>query len=397
MPLKNMILFRSGHHVHVYGADFTDNARALFEYMLANGYNEKWELVWLVFHPDSPEFSAYRQIKNVRFIGIDDKASQEKSRRDSYFEAICRAKYIFSTEHVSFAKNTDDRQVRIQLWHGCGFKTRVSFSRCEYRYEFMTVISKFYADIHQRTFGLRKDQLVITGYPKDDLLYQMDRDDIRNRLSLPVASCYLLWAPTFRKTATEQLSRLDEALVSSETGLPVICSRAALRRLNELLHRKNAILAIKLHPIADTSIYKELDLSNIYLYTNAAIYDLGLQITQIMPLFDAFISDYSSAAISYLLLDRPMGFTLDDVDVYQKNRGFNFSPLHQYLPGVEIYDPDDFLSFIVEVCQGIDKTKAKRNGLRKIMHNFNDGKNCSRILTYFNIGKSHAVADEAPR
>ena len=31
--------------------DFTDNGRALFDYLIENGYNKKYEMVWLVHDP----------------------------------------------------------------------------------------------------------------------------------------------------------------------------------------------------------------------------------------------------------------------------------------------------------------------------------------------------------
>ncbi len=36
------------------------------------------------------------------------------------------------------------------------------------------------------------------------------------------------------------------------------------------------------------------------------------------------VSDYSSVAIDYLLLDRPLGFTLDDYEAYTESRGWVF-------------------------------------------------------------------------
>ena len=42
--VENRILFETND-------DFTDNGRALFDYMVANGYNRKYELVWLVHDP----------------------------------------------------------------------------------------------------------------------------------------------------------------------------------------------------------------------------------------------------------------------------------------------------------------------------------------------------------
>ena len=54
--------------------------------------------------------------------------------------------------------------------------------------------------------------------------------------------------------------------------------------------------------------------------TNDDLVDAGLEINQILGHADALISDYSSAAVDYLVLDRPEAFTLDDVEVYEKRR-----------------------------------------------------------------------------
>lgn len=80
-PLENLILFRSGPHSSAYvkGMDFSDNARALFEYMLANQYNETYELVWLV--KDPAEFSRYSRLKNVSFAAYDWSVSECQEER----------------------------------------------------------------------------------------------------------------------------------------------------------------------------------------------------------------------------------------------------------------------------------------------------------------------------
>lgn len=121
--LKNIIIFRSGPHAasYVKGMDFADNARALFEYMLENGYNEKYEMVWLVKDPS--EFERFQEIPNVKFLSFEWSVSEEKEERDQYYRALCLAKFLFFTDAYGFARNCRKDQIRIQLWHGCGFKT----------------------------------------------------------------------------------------------------------------------------------------------------------------------------------------------------------------------------------------------------------------------------------
>ena len=129
ITVENIIIFRSGPHASAYvkGMDFADNARALFEYMLENGYNEKYELVWFVKNPE--EFEQYNNVINVKFMSFDWSVSENEEERNSYYHALCLAKYIFFTDAYGFARNCRKDQTRVQLWHGCGFKTRVNFVR----------------------------------------------------------------------------------------------------------------------------------------------------------------------------------------------------------------------------------------------------------------------------
>ena len=382
--LKDILVFRSGPAArsYVHGMDYADNARALFEHMLANGYNTKYKLVWMVKNPDD-----FKDIKdsydNVDFYSLEWAVSGTKEQQDLYYDALCNAKFLFFTDAYGFCRYPRKGQVRVQLWHGCGFKTRVRFVPCEKRYEYTTVIGKLYADIHEDIFGLRKDQVLITGYAKEDWLFHPVAD-WKERLNIPKGGKYIFWLPTFR-TAVGSLAALDEYTKESQTGLPVIDKLEDFERINDYLAENNAVMVIKLHPFQDRTTICNLDLSNIVLLDNEQIFDAGLQINQILGAGDALISDYSSAAVDYLILDRPMGFTLDDVEEYKQNRGFHFDPVSEWMPGAEIYDSNDFEKFIQSVVEDNDFTKEKRSMIKEKMHDFNDDKSCERIIKQLGI------------
>jgi len=377
--LENMIVFRSGPHAlaYVHGMDYADNARALFEYMLAEGYNKKYELVWLVKNPQ--EFRHIEEVyENVYFLPYDGAVTDDKSVRNAYYRALCLSKYIFFTDAYGFCRYAREDQVRVQLWHGCGFKTRVNFSRCEKRYEVTTVISDLYAKIHADIYGLRQDQVLVTGYAKEDWLFHPVAD-WRERLHIPRAEKYIFWLPTFRK-AVGGLANLDEKAPENQTGLPVISTCEEMESLNRVLKAGNAMLIVKLHPFQDRNMIAKEQFSNIFILDNDTIYDAGLQINQILGDADALISDYSSAAVDYLLLDRPVGFTLDDVEEYKQSRGFVFEPIKDWLPGEELYDFKDFEKYIESVIAGEDSAGEKRRRITKEMHAFGDDQSCARIL-----------------
>lgn len=382
--LKDIIVFRSGPHAssYVQGMDFADNARALFEYMLANGYNEKYELVWLVKNPD--EFQRYCVYKNVKFLSFDWSMSEVEEERDAYYRVLCLAKYFFFTDAYGFARNCREDQIRVQLWHGCGFKTRVNFVRCEKRYEYTTVISDLYARIHADIYGLRDNQVLVTGYAKQDWLFHPVAKQKLQRLGIPERKKYVFWLPTFR-TAKSSLSQLNEKAMDSETGLPILYRQEMLEKVDALLEQQNMALIVKLHPFQDRNTIHCDHCKNVILLENEQLLKEDVQINEVLGWADALISDYSSAAVDYLLLNRPIAFTLDDVEEYESSRGFVFNPIRDWLPGTEVYDVEDLISFMNGVANGIDDSKEKRNTIRNQMYCYFDDGNCKRILEAFDI------------
>ena len=378
IPLKNILLFRSGPHASSYvkGMDFADNARALFEYALQIGLNHQYELVWFVKNP--AEFEQYRDMENVSFLSFDWSVSDNQKERDAYYHALCLARYIFFTDAYGFARNCRSDQIRVQLWHGCGFKTRVNFVRCEERYEYTTVISDLYADIHADIYGLRKDQILVTGYAKQDWLFHPNEEDIK-KLRIPDAGKYIFWLPTFRSTE-HKLEQLNEYDLKSETGLPIVNTKEKMECLNALLEEKNIVLIVKLHPFQDRDKICCENYSNICLIENEDLVAEDIPINRLLGHADALISDYSSAAVDFMLLNRPIAFMLEDLEKYGQSRGFVFKNIRDWLPGKEIFLFGDIYTFIEEIANGCDTTGDKRWVLRNKMHKYCDDNNCQRIL-----------------
>lgn len=384
VTLKNIIVFRSGPHAssYVQGMDFADNARALFEYALQIGLNSAYELVWLVKDPN--EYRQYENVENVSFLSFDWSVSEMKEERDAYYRVLCLAKYLFFTDAYGFARNCREDQIRVQLWHGCGFKTRVNFVRCEKRYEYTTVISDLYADIHADIYGLRRNQVLVTGYAKQDWLFHPDEMD-KQKLHIPQAERYIFWLPTFRSTE-QKLVQLNEYELESETGLPVVDTQDKLERLNEVLRRNNILLLVKLHPFQNRGMVNCGSCSNIRLIENDELVQQDIPTNRLLGMADALISDYSSAAVDYMLLDRPIAFMLEDVEEYEQSRGFVFENIREWLPGKEILVFEDVCNFVEEIAVNCDMTADKRRNLRKKMHKYCDDQNCRRIFSAFGIG-----------
>ena len=145
------------------------------------------------------------------------------------------------------------------------------------------------------------------------------------------------------------------------------------------------VLVLKLHPVQDREKIGRVDMENIIALDNGLLADLDIQINQLLGHADALISDYSSAAVDYMLLDRPIGFTLDDVEEYAQSRGFVFQNIKEWLPGKELFSFEDFCSFVREIGADIDSTREKRKRLKEKMHRYGDGNNCKRIAEALRI------------
>lgn len=381
--LEDIIVFRSGPHnlEYVRGMDFSDNARALFEYMLSVKLNEKYELVWFVKYPE--EYVAYKAYDNVSFIAYDASVSEEQQERDSYYRALCLARFLFFTDAYGFARNCRKDQIRVQLWHGCGYKMRLNNTPCEKRYEYMTVTSKIYADIHAKAFGLRREQILVTGCAKQDWLFQESKA-LLNKLGILGTRKYIFWLPTYR-FSNKCFEKPKDGDLSTETGLPLISSRKELNLLNEIMTRHNMLLLIKLHPFQDKEAVHCKGLSNIFLVDNELLIQKDIQVNQLLSMADALISDYSSAAVDYLLLDRPIGFVVNDRADYASNRGFVFEDILEWLPGKCIFKTEDLIDFMEEISHDKDSGKAKRRRIRRLFHKNADGENCRRIVESLGI------------
>ena len=233
--LENILIFRSGPMASTYieGMDFDDNSRALFEYALSVGLNKTYKLVWIV--KDSSELAdRFKEYDNVLFLSWEDADSDDISKRDEFFRNLCLAKFLFMTDSYGFALGCRADQVRVMLWHGCGFKARLSLSSNEKNYEYFTVPGEEYAKTYAKNFGLRDDQMILTGLPKVDYIFHPD-PDWHEKLGIKNADKYVFWLPTFRNIDRPGFERHNHTRPKGETGLPMVVSMTEMGRLNDLL------------------------------------------------------------------------------------------------------------------------------------------------------------------
>ena len=350
--------------------DFCDNARALYEYMLQNDYGKKYKLIWFVNDPEKLNKYKNPQVKFVKFPA----SNKKEEIIIQYYKN--RAKFFFFT-HPSWLKSWKKDQKVTNLSHGCGCKKGKSLKIGEL-FDIDFTIGKFHTNVESACFGCTPDKLLDLGYSRNDILINQKKANLQNKQKT------IIWMPTFRKCNNDSLS---EDYIHNETGLPLIETNSLMNELDQFLITKNIKILLKVHHLQALLPVFRKHFQNIELIMDDIFLQNGKQLYELVAETDALITDYSSIAYDYLLLDRPIGFILSDYEEYEKSRGFSFHNPKEYMPGPHIYKFEELLSFINSIAENQDDFVAEREKIRNLTHTYTDGKSSERILNYLNITK----------
>lgn len=347
MPVdESVVVFRSM-------PDYADNARALAEYMLENGYTKKYKIYFDVQNRD------YYSNKEKTIFFITSKAKYGKYKLGS-LRLLLTAGYLMSTHGMMVDwKLARKQQHRILLWHGCGYKDKSKADgEGSKLFDKVLVPGDLFVKTKAYFWNVNEDCILPIGYPRYDWLKMRDSDakqlikTFKNNPSTKV----ILWMPTYRVDKTNRYTDSDTI-----TQFPLICCTEEWMKLDKCCLENNVILLVKLHPYQKEYEIPFCDFTNIKEIDNSLFDKANVPMYKFIALTDALISDYSSVAVDYLLVNRPIAFTLDDYEEYKKTRGFVFENPLQYMPGHHLYTLDDLKLFLSDVSNGRDPYKAQRD------------------------------------
>lgn len=185
----------------------------------------------------------------------------------------------------------------------------------------------------------------------------------------------VLWAPTFR--VHENYSRKDSEK-QFRFGIPLLEQDADYKTLLETLNKNNILLVIKPHIHEELSELTMSEATHIRILKQEVLDELESNVYDLMKLADAMITDYSSIGFDYLLLDRPLGYTIDDIEQY--TIGFSVPNPLEYMPGAKMKKIDDLLAFLDSVACNCDDYAEDRKNLKDKLHTYQDGGNSVRLL-----------------
>ena len=351
--------------------DLCDNAFALYEYIHAHAGKECFDIVWFVY---DVEAAKKRMPPETHFICKDLKKTIIKK---AYFMATCRW-YIY--DHINFLdKRKRKGQIVVYLSHGCGFKAVNPQKGYVSNIDRCYVTGKMYIPLLAKSQACSTDVVKDLGYPRLDYFFKPiseKQEVIARYFGLKNYRKVLLWMPTFRKSIREDLS---ETYFDSLTGLPLLEQEGQLREFDRFLQENNCLCLLKIHHLqAELPTFKKR-FSNLLILDDEMIAEQGLQLYQVICLTDVLITDYSSVSNDYLLLNKPIIYTLDDYEKYKASRGFKIDDPIKYYVGHHAYNQTDLHADIAEILKKGDVYREDRKKTISEMHTFTDGNASERI------------------
>lgn len=356
MKLKNSIMIESHN-------DFDCNGGAFYNYLIQNGYNKKYKIIWLVRKKIIDKLPP-----NVIAVPL-----YGPSIKKAYY--ICTSKYFtFDCEYVKKRRN---EQLMVYCSHGAGGLKNIKGKILIPEYvDYLLIQSKKYAPIQANQWSLTypNDRMISIGYPAQDIFFDESQPKELEKITNHHYQKVILWMPTFRKGGGYHR---NDSKKEQMLGIPLIETEEQYLKLNKYLNLRNVLLVIKIHPKQDLENLRIQDESNIKVLTGESVKKLKIDNYALMKCVDALISDYSGAAYEYLQLNRPIGYVLDDINDYVA--GFVVEDIHTLIAGPEIYTLDQLELFIKNVIDEIDNYKEKRERIRDYIYEYHDANASKRL------------------
>lgn len=308
------------------GRQYSDNPRAIYEYMQKN-YPE-YKCYWSV---DPKHLNKFKHL-NLNII---------KQNTLKWLYVMMRAKYWISNSRIPLWVSKPQNTVYIQTWHGTPLKKlaldmdninplwkdphlyKANFVKEANRWDYLISPNNYSTEIFKRSFNF-KNKIIESGYPRNDFLKNNNDpvyiNKIKDKLGIPQDKKIVLYAPTWRDNFTFNLP-FSITNLKKELGddyFIIFRLHYLVRKTSELFGHEDFI--------KNVSNYNEI--SDLYLIS------------------DILITDYSSVFFDYAVLQRPMIFYCYDLDDYKNIlRGFYFD-FENNAPGPIVKTTDELIKVI---------------------------------------------------
>lgn len=330
---KNLVVFES-----FLGKQYSDNPRAIYEYLLQNHPN--YNMFWSV---DKKHIDYFKQnkIQYVRRFSV------------KWLLIMSRAKYWVTNSRLPLWLPKPKNTIYVQTWHGTPLKKlaadmdevhmpgtntikyKNNFLKEASRWDYLISPNAYSTKIFKRAFNFNK-HMIESGYPRNDFIINNNYKDmiekIKNQLNLPKNKKIILYAPTWRDN---QYYAKGKYKFNLEFDLDMLKTELG----------NDYIILLRLHYL----VAENLDLSGYEDF----IYDFSHHedIRELYLIADMLITDYSSVFFDYANLRRPMIFYVYDIEEYRdKLRGFYFD-FEKHAPGPLVRTTEELIEEIKKIAE----------------------------------------------
>lgn len=362
----NVILFCSHK-----GKGFSCNPKALYNEIKSDLRFKDYRLVW-----------AFKDVHKNKLEGTIN--IKYNSLQYYYYLSIAKF-WIFNAKMPSFYSKKKS-QIYLQTWHGTPLKKlasdieigenaefyRSNMSKDEMtktytidssKYDYMISANKFSTNSFMSAFQISKSILIETGYPRNDILVNSQREDIqklKDRYGIAEEKTVILYAPTWRDNNYDNKGYIFELKVDFDKWYEILGD--------------DYVVIYKPHYLIYNTANKKLK--------DGFIYDASQceDINDLYLMSDLLITDYSSVFFDYGVLKKPVLFYMYDLEDYRDNlRGF-YLDIYTDLPGPILEDEGDVLEKILHIEDIVKEYKDRIDTFYDVFCTLSDGNSSKKVI-----------------
>lgn len=328
----------------------------LFETFMAKNYSDSPKYIYEYIAQNHPEYECVWAINDGAKIPYGAKTVKRFSFQYAYYLAV--SKYLVFNVRPPLWYRKREEQVFLETWHGTPLKRLVfdqeevtsaspkykqQFYRQRKDWDFLVSANPFSTKTFRSCF-LYEGEMLEYGYPRNDILYWPNKDEIaqqlKEKLGIPKDKKTILYAPTWRD---------DQHYGSGQYKFELALD---LKLMKERLHDDYVVLLRTHHYISD-----HIDVSGLGDFViNLSSYD---DISEIYLISDICITDYSSVFFDYANLKRPILFYTYDFDKYKNQlRGF-YIDMNTEVPGPLLYTSEQVVQAIEDIDEITEEYKER--------------------------------------
>lgn len=334
------------------GRNYGDSPRVIFEAMKKDPAFKGFKYVWAFDDPEKFHVDGADKIKLTSM---------------SYFmTALKSGVWVANVNIERGLMFKPQKTIFLNTGHGAQFKLdgNAQKNRNDYDYsdvDFFCAFSEFDRNIIVRDYKVHREAVVKCGIPRDDELYEVNQekiDALREKFDIPEGKKVVLYAPTWRDS--------DDGGSSYTIAPPIEISEWRKMLGDEY------ILIFRMHHLSTKLLGITFD---------DFVRDGSQEqnVNDLLSIADVLITDYSSIAFDYAILERPIIAFAYDYEEYLRTRGLN-EDLYTMFPGSVFTTQEEVINHILNMNPEEELKKSKRIRARYVEADGNATKVCMDYL-----------------